>query len=122
VWAGIAVVIGIILTALLIIPPDAPMRGTEGDTMAQIVQSPFMKSLVPIIAILFFIPGLAYGIVTKSIHNDKDVAKQMSDTMASMGTFIVLAFTAGQFVAFFNETNMGLVLGVYGADFLSSVK
>ncbi|WP_096271710.1 AbgT family transporter [Paucisalibacillus globulus] len=121
IWAGISVVVGVVLTALLIVPTNAPMRGTEGDTMAQIVQSPFMSSLVPIIAILFFIPGLAYGIVTKSIRSDKDVASQMSDTMASMGTFIVLAFTAGQFVAFFNETNMGLVLGVYGADFLGSV-
>nr|WP_144923761.1 AbgT family transporter [Paenibacillus bovis] len=121
IWAGISAFVGLVLALLLVILPDAPLRGTEGDTMAQIVQSPFMKSLVPIIAILFFIPGLAYGIVTKSIRSDKDVAKQMSDTMASMGTFIVLAFTAGQFVAFFNESNMGLVLGVYGAEFLGSV-
>ncbi|MCM3738939.1 AbgT family transporter [Oceanobacillus luteolus] len=121
VWAVIAAVVGVVLALLLVLPPNAPLRGTEGDTMAQIVQSPFMSSLVPIIAIIFFIPGIAYGIVTKSIKNDKDVANQMSDTMASMGTFIVLAFTAGQFVAFFNETNMGLVLGVYGAEFLDSV-
>src|SRR5690625_6444388 len=59
--------------------------------------------------------------VTKAIKNDKDVAGQMTDTMASMGMFIVLSFTAGQFVAFFNETNMGLVLGVYGANFLESI-
>src|SRR5699024_11730380 len=75
----------------------------------------------PIIAILFLIPGLAYGIVTKNIKNDKDVAAQMSDTMASMGMFIVLAFTAGQFVAFFEESNMGTVLGVYGAELLESI-
>lgn len=86
-----------------------------------IIMSPFMDSLVPIIAILFLIPGLVYGLVTKEIKNDKDVAAQMSDTMASMGMFIVLAFTAGQFVAYFNETNMGLVIGVYGAEFLDSV-
>lgn len=121
IWAGISVVIGIGLALLLVLPENAPMRGTEGDTMAQIIQSPFMSSLVPIITILFFIPGLTYGLITKSIRNDKDVANQMSDTMASMGTFIVLAFTAGQFVAFFNETNMGLVMGVYGAELLSSV-
>ncbi|WP_067725158.1 AbgT family transporter [Oceanobacillus damuensis] len=120
-WSGIALAIGLILTALLIVPEGAPLRGTEGDTMAQIVQSPFMSSLVPIIAILFLIPGLVYGIVTKVIRNDKDVAGQMSDTMASMGMFIVLAFTAGQFVAYFNESNMGIVLGVYGAEFLDSV-
>jgi aminobenzoyl-glutamate transport protein len=121
IWAGITTLIGLILVLLLVLPPGSPLRGTEGDRMAQIIQSPFMSSLVPIIAILFFIPGLTYGIVTKSIKNDKDVAMQMSDTMASMGTFIVLAFTAGQFVAYFNETNMGLVLGVYGAEFLQGV-
>ncbi|WP_068676981.1 AbgT family transporter [Oceanobacillus sp. Castelsardo] len=121
IWAGIAAVVGVLLASLLVLPSNAPMRGTEGDAMAQIIQSPFMSSLVPIIAILFFIPALTYGIVTKSIRSDKDVANQMSDTMASMGTFIVLAFTAGQFVAFFNETNMGLVLGVYGAELLGSV-
>ncbi len=38
--------------------------------------------------------------------------------MASMGMFIVLAFTAGQFVAYFAESNMGIVLGVLGANFL----
>ncbi|WP_405099987.1 AbgT family transporter [Oceanobacillus sp. FSL H7-0719] len=121
IWAGVAAVVGVVLALLLVLPQNAPLRGTEGDTMAQIVQSPFMSSLVPIIAIIFFIPGLVYGMVTKSIRSDKDVAVQMSDTMASMGTFIVLAFTAGQFVAFFNETNMGLVLGVYGAELLTSV-
>nr|WP_243638168.1 AbgT family transporter [Rubrobacter taiwanensis] len=36
--------------------------------------------------------------------------------------FIVLAFTAGQFVAYFNETNMGLVIGVYAANFLESIQ
>ncbi|CDQ41685.1 MULTISPECIES: AbgT family transporter [Virgibacillus] len=118
IWSGISVVVGLILAALLILPEGAPMRGT-GDQ--PIIDSPFMDSLVPIIAILFFIPGLAYGMVTKAIKNDKDVANQLSDTMASMGMFIVLAFTAGQFVAYFNESNMGLVLGVYGAEFLQSI-
>src|SRR5699024_10948010 len=42
-------------------------------------------------------------------------------TMGNMGLFIVLAFTAGQFVAYFSESNMGLVLGVYGAEFLQSI-
>ncbi|WP_085993333.1 AbgT family transporter [Oceanobacillus senegalensis] len=121
VWAGVSVIVSVILMSLLILPENAPMRGTEGNWMDQIIQSPFMSSLVPIIAILFFIPGLVYGMVTKSIRNDKDVAGQMTDTMASMGMFIVLAFTAGQFVAYFNESNMGLVLGVYGAEFLDSV-
>ncbi|HLR15743.1 MAG TPA: AbgT family transporter, partial [Bacillota bacterium] len=121
IWSGIWLVVALGLTSLLVLPPNAPLRGTEGSYMDQIIQSPFMDSLVPIIAILFFVPGLVYGIINKSIKNDKDVANQMSETMASMGMFIVLAFTAGQFVAFFAETNMGTVLGVYGAEFLDSI-
>ncbi|KGX88657.1 aminobenzoyl-glutamate transporter [Pontibacillus halophilus JSM 076056 = DSM 19796] len=117
VWSVVATIVSAALFALLIVPEGAPMRGEGGS----IVQSPFMSSLVPIITILFFIPGLVYGLVTKEIKSDKDVANQLSDTMASMGMFIVLAFTAGQFVAYFTESNMGLVLGVFGAEFLDSI-
>lgn len=116
-WAGISLLVSVVLTSLLIVPADAPLRGEEG----AIIQSPFMSSLVPIIMLLFFIPGLFYGIATKNIKSDKDVAKQLTDTMASMGMFIVLAFTAGQFVAYFAESNMGLVLGVLGANFLDAI-
>lgn len=115
-WAGISVLIGIILTALLIVPENGILRGENGN----IVQSPFMSSLVPIITILFFIPGLFYGIATKNIRSDKDVAAHLTDTMAAMGMFIVLAFTAGQFVAYFTESNIGMVLGVYGAEALEA--
>ncbi len=121
--AGISMAVGVGLAALLVVLPNSPMRGSDeiGSYMDTIIQSPFMSSLVPIIAILFFIPGLVYGVVTKSIKNDKDVAGQMTDTMASMGMFIVLAFAAGQFVAYFTESNLGLVIGVYGAELLDSM-
>ena len=115
-WAGISVLVGIILTALLIVPENGVLRAEDGG----IVQSPFMSSLVPIITILFFIPGLFYGIATKNIRSDKDVANHLTDTMAAMGMFIVLAFTAGQFVAYFTESNIGMVLGVYGAEALEA--
>ncbi len=77
--------------------------------------------MVPIIAILFFIPGLVYDKVTKVIRNDRDVAAVMSATMAATGMFIVLLFSAGQFVAFFTECNMGLMVGASGAQFLESI-
>lgn len=118
-WAGLSLLVAGILVALLVLLPGAPLRGDEADM--PIIKSPFMKSLVPIIAFLFFVPGLVYGKVTKEIRNDKDVARMLSATMAAMGTFIVLSFTASQFVAFFSKSNMGLVLGVYGAKFLESI-
>src|SRR5699024_7544000 len=123
IWAGVAIVIALILAALLVVFPSSPMRGQDdlGTYMDTIIQSPFMMSLLRNIAIIFFIPAVVYEIVTKVHKNDKDVANQMTDTMASMGMFIVLAFAAGQFVAYFTESNIGIVIGVYGAELLESM-
>jgi len=123
--ATIATVVTLIAVALLVVTPNAPLRAVAepGETLTLMESlAPFMDSLVPIIALLFFVPGLVYGYVTKELKSDKDVANALAKSMASMGTFIVLAFTAGQFVAFFAESNMGLVVGVYGANFLDSIK
>ncbi|WP_062051340.1 AbgT family transporter [Bacillus sp. JCM 19034] len=114
--AFIAFVVTCAALALLIVPEWGPMRGEEG----AIISSPFFSSLVPVILIMFFIPGFVYGKLTKSIKDDKDVAIQLSDTMATMGAYIVLAFAAGQFVAYFNETNLGQILAIKGAEFLET--
>jgi aminobenzoyl-glutamate transport protein len=103
------------LLSLLVVPSWAPLR--EGK---DILNSPFMSSLVPVLLIFFLVPGLVYGIMTKQIKNDRDVTKQLNETMASMGSFLVLAFFAGQFIAYFNYTNMGIVLAVKGAEFIES--
>ena len=120
-YAFISIVVSVLLISLLVAFPFSPMRGDSGSYINQIIQSPFMSSLVPVITILFFIPGLVYGIVTKTIKGEKDVAHQLTDTMNTMGVILVLAFTAGQFVAYFAESNIGLVIGVYGAELLESL-
>lgn len=112
--AGLAFILTIAVLSLLIVPEWGPLRGPEG----QVIQSPFFSSLVPVILIMFYVPGYVYGRITEEIKSDKDVAKQLSDTMASMGTYIVLAFVAGQFVAYFSQTNLGLIMSVSGAEFL----
>lgn len=117
IYAAVSLLLTLAATSFLIIPEGAPLRGEDG----AIIQSPFMSSLVVVIIFTFFVPGLVYGVVTKNITSDKDVANQLSDTMASMGMFIVLSFTAGQFIAYFNESNLGMIIGVKGAEFLQSV-
>src|SRR5699024_5516648 len=105
IWAGISTIVTIILIALLVLPSNAPLW-LDG---VKFVESTFMEALFPIVVILFFVPGLVYVIVTKEIKNDKVVANSLAKTMRTMGTigpFIILAFTAGQFVAFFFESNM----------------
>ncbi|TVX91727.1 AbgT family transporter [Paenibacillus agilis] len=101
------------LLSLLVLPSWGPLRG-DGD----IVSSPFFMHLVPILLIMFLVPGVVYGKMTKSIHNSKDVSRMFGDTMSSMGSYIVLAFFAGQFVAYFTQTNLGKILAIKGAELL----
>lgn len=116
-WAGGALVVTLAALLLLIVPEGAILRGEDG----AVVQSPFMDSLVVVIIIAFFVPGLVYGIATRVIRNDTDVVDQLSKTLAGMAMFLVLAFTAGQFIAYFEKSNMGLLVSIVGADFLESI-
>ncbi|MGP4069061.1 AbgT family transporter [Halobacillus sp. B29] len=110
--AGIGFLFTFLLMAYL---SFGPLRG-EG----AYIDSPFFNALVFVIFILFLVPGLIYGIVVKEIKNDKDLTKLLGKTMASMSGYIALAFTAGQFIAYFRETNLGTVIAFKGADFLNS--
>ena len=53
-----------------------------------------------LIALLFFIPGVAYGLSVGEYKNDKDVANAMSKAMAGMGSFLALAFVSAQFIKY----------------------
>jgi len=110
---------GLMLLGLI---PGAPLRDTigEGEPAVNALHS-FFDAIEILVAIGFIIPGIVYGILTKSITSDKDIAKMMSDTMSSMGAYVVLAFVAGQFVAYFNWTNLGAITAVKGAGLLKVV-
>ena len=45
----------------------------------------------------------------------------MTKAMQSMGGYLVLAFFAAQFVAYFSTTNVGIIISVTGANFLESI-
>lgn len=116
-WAGVSLLVTIAAMLLLIVPASSPLRGEDG----AIVQSPFMSSLVVVIIIAFFVPGLVYGIVTGVVRNDTDAINLIAKTMATMAMFLILAFTAGQFIAYFSETNIGTLVSVLGAEALEAI-
>lgn len=71
--------------------------------------------------LFFLVPGIVYGKVAGTIKNDKDVAKMMGSSLATMGGYLALAFAASQFVAYFSYTHLGTYVAVKGADFLQSI-
>jgi aminobenzoyl-glutamate transport protein len=115
-WALAAVIAAVLVLTL---PPGAPLR-VDGATPIERLR-PLFDSLVVWVLILFFVPGLVYGIATGKFKNDHDVARVSGDTMATMGVYIVLAFVAGQFVAWFGWSNLGAILAIAGADGLKAM-
>ncbi|MEE2637861.1 MAG: AbgT family transporter, partial [Acidobacteriota bacterium] len=55
---------------------------------------------------------------TGAFRNDADVMNGMGKTISTLGTYLVLVFFAAQFVAYFNWTNLGLIMAVEGAETL----
>jgi aminobenzoyl-glutamate transport protein len=111
----------LVLAALLawtVVPADGILRDPNTGLVAN---SPFLKGIVVFIFITFAIPGYVYGRITKVMRSDRDVINAMSDSMSTMGMYIVLVFFAAQFVAFFGWTNLGTIFAVNGAEFLQNI-
>ncbi len=101
---------------------SSPLRDViqPGDPPIETLNT-FFESVEILIAILFVLPAIVYGALIGMIKNDRDIAKMASDSMATMGAYIVLAFIAGQFVAYFNWTNLGAITAMRGAELLTHV-
>ena len=119
-WAmgALAVAGGIVLAMIWI--PGAPLNGTVEPRPGWHLDV-WVSAIVPILFVLFLVPGVAYGIATRSIASDRDAAKMMNTTMSSMGPYIVLAFFAAQFVSWFGESNLGKVIALEGVSILQSI-
>ncbi|MEG0577843.1 MAG: AbgT family transporter [Clostridium sp.] len=116
-YALIALIVLVAIILVMTVPSWGILRHPKtGD----LLKSPFMDGMVPIILLAFLVPAIAYGIGSGSVKSDKSIVKAMSKSMASMGGYIVLVFVASQFVAYFSHTNLGTILAVKGADFLKN--
>lgn len=120
-WSLLSILAVLGLVAAATIPPDGLLRGEIDPETGVRSMRPFYDSIVPIMFIVFFVGGLVYGIVAKTIKNDKDVSDMTAKSMATMGLYIVIAFVAAQFVAYFNWSNLGSVLAVVGSDGLTAI-
>ncbi|MFO7827945.1 MAG: AbgT family transporter [Bacteroidales bacterium] len=117
-YAGWGLLITLIALAFSVIPENGIFR--DPDT-ASVLHSPFFEGIIIAILIMFFIPGLIYGITVGTIKSDKDVAKFLGKSMGGMGGYIVLVFFAAQFVYFFNYSNLGIIFAIKGAQTLQSI-
>lgn len=113
--AALVVMAGVLLLAT--VPANGFLRDPATGSL---LSSPFMSGIVALIFIVFAVAGIAYGIGAGTFRSDTDVMKGMGKAMETLGLYLVLVFFAAQFVAYFNWTNLGLIVAVKGAEFLEA--
>lgn len=120
-YAGIVTVV---LTALVLwglVPEGGFLRKLGATGQASVLQSPFLTGIVAFIFVAGVAVGVAFGIGAGTVKSDRDVIRGMSQQMSTLGGYMVLVFFAAQFVAFFNWTNLGLIMAIEGAAGLKAL-
>ncbi len=100
-------------------PAGSPWRAPNGDITS--FQAPLMRSIVPLIFIIFLVPGVVYGMMSGVFKTTKDIITSMSKSMSGMSYYIVMAFFCALFIDAFNKSNLGALLALKGASALQQM-
>lgn len=115
---AIATALYALLLILLVVPEGAVLRNPQ---TGQIMGSPFLRGIIPVIFFFFVITGTTYGVCTGVIKEAKDVSRLMGESIKQLSGFLVLVFAISQFTAALNWANFGEVIATAGAEFLQRV-
>jgi aminobenzoyl-glutamate transport protein len=112
-WALLAVFAAIVALSW---GEGAVFRNPE--TGSLIADSPLMKGLIVLVAIIFLSVGVAYGIGAGTLKNSSQAIGMIDKTFQNMGPLVFLFLVIAQFLAFFGFTNIATVLAVNMAEML----
>jgi aminobenzoyl-glutamate transport protein len=118
--ATTAMAAGLALLVIAMLPAESPLRASNGALAS--FDAPVMQAIVPLIFLLFIIPGTVYGFAAGTFRSSRDVVKGMSTAMGAMSYYIVLAFFASLFISEFGRSQLGTLLSVEGGNFLAELR
>jgi aminobenzoyl-glutamate transport protein len=104
------------------LPGDSSLRAADGSlTRMGPGAAPLMGAIVPLIFLLFLVPGIVHGYVSGTFKSHRDIIKGMSRSMGTMAYYLVLVFFAAIFIDAFNKSNLGALLAIKGAAWLKEM-
>lgn len=78
----------------------------------------FQDGFTYLVSLLFILAGVAYGIGSKSIKNDKEIIENAGKKFNEHGSIFILIFVVAQFIAIFRKSNIGYVVTSWLANLL----
>ncbi|MEL7059180.1 MAG: AbgT family transporter [Acidobacteriota bacterium] len=118
--AGTAtMILGLIILTVVAAPTDSPLRDDAGSLNS--FQAPIMQSIVPLIFLLFLLPGVVHGFLAGAFKQTKDIIDAMTKAMSGMAYYIVMAFFCALFINAFGQSNIGALLALKGAVVLEAL-
>ncbi|KFZ30083.1 aminobenzoyl-glutamate transporter [Pseudidiomarina salinarum] len=120
-YSGVlTMVVGLGLLFFWTIQDNTPLADPRTGELASF-GAPLMQMIVPLIFLLFAIPGIVHGYVAGTFTNSQDVVGAMTKSMEGMAYYMVMAFFCAMFIKAFGDSNLGTLLSIKGAGFLSSL-
>ena len=111
---------GLALVALFasVLPDGSAWRAADGQLT--VGTAPLMRSIVPLIFLVFLIPGVVFGYVAKTVTGHRDLIAGMTQAMSGLAYYLVMAFFASLFIAEFGRSNLGALIALEGAALLKA--
>jgi aminobenzoyl-glutamate transport protein len=116
---GLVMLAGLVLLVAAAAPAGSALRAPDGQLTS--FAAPLMRSIVPLIFLLFLLPSIAYGTAAGTVRGHKDVVAGMTKAMSTMGYYLVMAFFAALFTDAFGRSNIGALLALKGATLLQAL-
>ena len=109
-WALIGFLAAVGVVALLTVPSGAPLR--DPVTGGIIGTSPFMDSLIVIIALLFLAAGIGYVRGAGTLKTNTDLVNAITKSWAGMAGLLFLFLLIAQFISYFNYSRIPQIAAV----------
>ncbi len=117
--AALAVTLALVVIILAgFVPESGFLRSSEGG----IIESPFMRGIVVVVAFWAGLAGLAFGLASGRYQRAQDAITGMERHIATLSGYLVLMFFAAQFIALFSWSELGIIIAIAGATLLKAIQ
>ena len=115
-YVGLVILGWTILLLVTLIPENGFLRGNDGTVLS----TPILRGFITLLFVIAVSVGIVYGYTVGKFTKAEDVINSMSDNLKTISGYLVLVFFAAQFVAWFNWSNLGLLIALNGASILKN--